>query len=240
MLENIRRGIDGSYWIPRKHPETEAYLDYLHTRIEPLRWMPKHAQLLTLYTGIYKDKICSIIGKGPSLDYLTLAQLMKFDGPILCLNESIHQVLKTGVSQDRLYVVQLDSQLEETCSPGTDKIPIFLSPRCANLYLSGHNPIVIDPQQLLLDDGCLSGQFAIKLARTMGCTGACMFSFDGCLRHDYGYAKCIGYPSSKGGIPTRFRAHKSLLREAAGKQFPLQWITPREGGKFEHQQALSS
>ncbi len=240
MLENIRRGIDGCFWIPRKHPETEAYLDDLHTRVAPLRWMPKHAQLISLYTGKHKGVICNIIGKGPSLDYLTLAMLMKFDGPIICLNESIHRVLKTGVSIERLYVVQLDSVLQETCSPGTDKIPIFLSQRCSNLYLTGHNSVYIDPQQLLLDSNCLSGQFAIKLARTFGCIGACMISFDGCLKHNFGYAKCIGYPSSRGGIPTRFREHKAMLRESAGKNFPLQWLLPKEGGKYEHILPFSS
>lgn len=240
MLEHIRRGMDGSYWIPRRHEETEAYLDDLYLRVEPLRWMPKHAELITHYKNIHPETIGYIIGKGPSLDELTLAMLIKFNGPILCINESIHKVKTLGVSQDRLYVIQMDSSLEETCSPGTDKIPIFLSTRCANLYQTGHNPVVIDPTQLLLDSNCLSAQFAIKLLRTFGCVGACLVSFDGCLRHSYAYAKCIGYPSSKGGIPTRFREHKAMLRETAGKSFPLQWLTPREEGKYEHVLPLSS
>ncbi len=238
MLEHIRRGIDGSFWIPRKHQETEAYLDDLYTRVEPLKWMPRHAQLITQYTNIYCGQVGYIIGKGPSLDFLTLAMLMNFQGPILCLNESIHKVLTTGVSKQRLYGVQLDSQLQETCSPGPD-VPIFLSTNCANLYMTGHKPVVIDPNQLLLDGNCLSGQYAIKLLRTMGCVGACLVAFDGCLKQNYGYARCIGYPSSKGGVPTRFREHKAMLREAAGKSFPLQWLTPKEGGKYDHVLPLS-
>jgi hypothetical protein len=239
MIEHVRRGMDGSYWIPRRHAETEAYLDSQFERIDTLRWMPKNVALITHYQGIYKDQICNIIGKGPSLDNLTLAMLMKFDGPILCLNESIHKVLTLKPSESRVYVIQMDSTLGETCNPGTDQIPIFLSPRCANLYQQGCNPVVIDPYQFALDSNCLSGQFAIKLARTFGCVGACLFSFDGCLRQNYGYANCIGYPSSKGGIPTRFREHKQMLLQTAGKNFPLQWIIPREGGVYDHTMPLA-
>lgn len=240
MLEHIRRGIDGSYWIPRKHPETEAHLDTLYTRIEPLRWMPTHAELLTHYQGLARGTVAYIIGKGPSLDNLTMAMLMKFDGPIFCLNETIHKVKDLGVSDERLNVVQMDSDLQETCSPGSDRVPIFLSQRCANLYQTGHNPVIVDPMQLLLDENCLSGQFAIKLARTFGCVSACMVAFDGCLKHNFGYAKCIGYSSSRGGVPTRFREHRAMLLESAGKNFPLQWMTPRTGGKYEHVLPLSS
>lgn len=240
MLEHVRRGLDGSYWIPRRHEETEMHLDSLYIRIDTLRWMPRATQLITHYQNIFPNQIAYIIGKGPSLDYLNLEALIKFDGPIFCLNESIHKVLTLGVKQNRLYVVQMDSTLGETCSPGTDKIPIFLSQRCANLYQEGHNPVVIDPHQLLLDSNCLSGQFAIKLARTFGCAGACLVAFDGCLRKDFAYAKCIGYPSSKGGLPVRFRDHKVRLRESAGRSFPLQWMIPLEGGSFEHVLPLST
>jgi hypothetical protein len=223
---NIRKGIDGSFWIPRQDQETEAWLDSQYVRLpNQLRWVDKIPNVLNFFHNIHANKACYIIGKGESLDYI---HKVKFDAvhPIICLNESIHAIEELELPNTTL-VTQLDSTLGETCRP--KKATILLAPRCANLYSDLPNRFVVDPRSFGLDENCLSILYAISLARYMGCTVLKMVSFDGCMNGSIHYGKKIGYPSTRGGSPLRFKEHRPLINEAT-KNIAVEWLLPHNGG----------
>ncbi len=234
---NIRRGLDGSFWIPRSDKETEDYLDGLYVRVKgQLKWVNKIPNILNVFAGTHQGTIACIIGKGVSLDFIKARFFSDPSSPIICINESIHQIEKLGLPNE-LYVTQLDSTLLETCRPTKPDTKMFVGPQCANLYLQGVIKYVVDPASFGLNEGCISAQYAVMLARHMGCLSIEMYCFDGCVENSFNYANCIGYDSGKGGPKIRFASHRSLIKETA-KNVPLTWITPRATGNLSVSEGL--
>ncbi len=224
---NIRRAPNGMYWIPRNDKETEDYLDSKYERVpNQLKWVSKEPSQLKLFQNIHQGEIAYIIGKGQSLDHVTQA-LFDTNGPIICINESIHKIEQLGLSNPT-YCTQLDFELGETCKPKSAKL--IIGPRCSNLYDKSYK-YIIDPILLSLHDSCLSAQYVIQLAKFMGCSCLKLISFDGCLKQSYNYADCIGYSSGKGGPMTRFASHRPLIIETI-RGLPTDWILPEAGGKI--------
>lgn len=218
-----RRGIDGSYWLPRANPEAEAYLDSVYVR-QPnqLKWFPKiDKSISAVYKNTHKGKIAYIVGKGPSLDLLQTKHI-ETDGPIIAINECIH-VVERLFPNSVTYGTQLDNDLGEVCTPKYSKL--FVGNRCANLYNKGVYKLIVDPMSFGLRDSCLSAEYAIMLARHMGCVAVEMYCFDGCVDHVFEYADCIGHDSSIGGPPERFASHKQIILDCARK-YPLSWVIP--------------
>jgi len=69
----VRHHADGTLWIPRPDPETEAHLDGQYVRWRPgeLRWVTTASDRLDwtdLLNGAHHGRRCVLVGKGPSLD----------------------------------------------------------------------------------------------------------------------------------------------------------------------------
>jgi len=225
----VRQGSDGSYWIPRKDKETEDWLDSQFIRVDQqLKWRNRLPDMSGFFHNCHKDGKVAIIGKGPTLDLLTPETLQGYDC-IFALNEAVLKIESLDM-ETPLYGTQLDHSLGETCRPSKMSTKLFCGPRCANLYDRDVTKIVIDPAQFGLPESCLSAVYAISLARHMGCTRADLYGFDGCLKSNYNYARCVGYPSTKGGSPLRFAAHRRVIEEAA-KNISLDWIQIKGEGK---------
>ncbi len=230
MLLNIRRGVDGSFWIPRRHKETEDYLDANYIRLKnELKWVGKIPNTANLFKNIYEHQTGYIIGKGPSLDDIK-TEYFETEGPVFCINESIHAIEILDINNP-IYGTQLDSELKETCKPSKATTKLFVGPRCGNLYDKETYKIIIDPQTFGLYSGCISAEFAIAIARLMGVSNLVFMGFDGCVDGDFDYAPSIGYSSIKFGNNIRFASHRKIILDAT-KMMPITWINAR-GQKVE-------
>lgn len=223
----IRKGMDGSFWIARSCSETEAYMDAIYRRApNQLKWFSKKTDVVSGFKNLYLDNVAYIVGKGPSLDLIRANCFTEPSAPILCINESVLTIEKLSVLND-VFGTQLDNEIEESCKPTKLSTKMFLGPMCANLYLDGVYRYDVDPASFGLGD-CISAQYAIMIARHMGCTRLELFCFDSCTTGALDYAKCVGYDSAKGGPKNRFLEHKEKILQTANKM-PLTWVTPRAG-----------
>jgi hypothetical protein len=186
-----------------------------------LKWLNRLPHMAGFFHNCHENGRIAIIGKGPTLDLLTAEMLRGYDC-IFALNEAVLKIESLNM-ETPLYGTQLDHGLGETCRPVNMVTKLFCGPRCANLYEKDVTKIMIDPAYFGLPENCLSAVYAVSIARHMGCTRADLYGFDGCLKINYNYAKCVGYLSTKGGSPLRFVAHRKLIEEAA-KNISLDWI----------------
>lgn len=219
---HIRRGIDGSYWIPRSDEATEAYLNANYVKLpNQLKWIGKIPSVMNLYKNIHKGQTGYIVGKGLSLDNVKNSYFAN-EGPVIALNEAIHKIEDLNLVNP-IYGTQLDEQLQETCKPAKPTTKLFVGPLCERFYDKDTYKIIIDPQSLGLRTGCLSVEFAIMLHRYFGCGNLVFIAFDGCLSNEFDYANCIGYNSSLRGNRTRFASHKGIILEAT-RNINIAWV----------------
>lgn len=222
----VRTASDGTFWISRSDKDTEDYLDSIYNRLpNQLKWRNIKIEMSSfVFKNLYVEQAAYIVGKGPSLDNISEKCFRDPRAPIICINESIHIIEKLDLLND-IFVTQLDHELEETCRPIKPTTKMFTGPMCANLYKEGVYRYVVDPAMFGLID-CISAEYAIMLARHMGCISIELFCFDSCLNKSLDYAKCIGYDSAKGGPKDRFLSHKDRIIQIANK-VPLVWNLPR-------------
>lgn len=224
----IRRETDGTYVLSRRHHAAETYLDEHCIRMKgELRWRPKgvvRSELETL-VPLFKDKTCYIVGKGPSLDKISVFDFPDPTCPILALNEAIHKIETLGLLNP-LYVLVKDSSLKERCRPKVAKV---LATR-HNINWQGESQVyVFDPKDYKLPSNCLSVLAAIAVAKRLGAAKFAMVSFDACVNKDTGYADCISAESKEGGDPGRFLNHRPrIMKLLTG--YSTKWITPGSPG----------
>ncbi len=219
---NIRKGFDGSLWIPRQDQETEAYLDANYTRIPgALRWIENSPASFNLALNKYEGQTCYIVGKGPSLDLLSDKHIIE-PGIVIGINEAIFRV-EYVISNHKLYGIQFDP-------PTTSRMPksqmiLSRTNKLLPRYKDLEDTIVFDQQGVGLGGGSITAQMAIFMARHFGCNKVYMVCFDGALGGICEYAKCTGTEARLGGAVTRFKKHKSLILDSA-KHIPLRWLLP--------------
>jgi len=222
---NIRRLADNSFFLARRHPDAERYLDKHYVRVpNELRWYPKHNDSIPLdaLKHYFKDQECYIVGKGPSLDFLTEKDFKNPDAPVIAINEAVHKVESLNIP-NKIFAIQQDSWLKTTCLP--DHSEILLCHTCAHHYEHIKNKYVFFPQELGIPKANLTVIYALALAKKFGTTGYYLISFDACVNAEIEYAKCIGYDPSKGGDPTRFLDHKKAI-VAHLNGLKAEWIIP--------------
>lgn len=216
---------DGSYYLPRRNKEVEEYLNNTCTKVHnELRWWPhpKGCNPITDLDDIFENKECYIIGKGPSLDFLTLADMPIKDAPILCINETIHKV-ETLNPPNPVFILQQDAWLKNKCLPkyGT----MIIARTCMSQYEHVKNKYIFAPEEIGLYKANITVIFAIAIAKRAGTTKFNLISFDAATHSNVDYANCIGYSPIKGGQPSRFLGHRIIiLKNTVG--YEVNWITP--------------
>jgi len=213
----------GEYWIVRPHREAEKFLDEHACRVPgQLKWVPKFLsdrRIGELHSK-FTDKVCQIVGKGPSLDFLRKEHFT--DGPIIALNEAIHAVEELQLDND-IHALQQDAKLRATCLP--KRSPIFVETKAANYYGDIESAFLFQNSSLGLNPNSLSVTAAIAIAKTLGTSGFRLLCFDACVNQQTTYAKRIGYKSTWGGLPERFFGHRAKI---LGQAHPLnvEWVIP--------------
>lgn len=222
----IRIHRDGSLWLAKSHKKTEAYLDKMYCRVKgEMRWFPRIADTrMPELENKYPGKMVYIIGKGPSLDYLT-TEMIPEDIIVIALNESIHKVESLDFPND-LYVVQQDVGLKETCRPRRGAL--LLSYRCRGFYSDFPNRYLYHAVNFSLNYSALSVLVGIEISKYMGIEKFVFCCFDACVTKDTGYAKSIGYEPTRGGDPNRFLGHRNRILKQCGNH-ELTWLVPAPG-----------
>jgi len=220
----LREAPDGTIYISRHDKDAIAWLDkHAHRLKNQLRWIPIYGEKLELEAlrEIFEGKVCQIVGKGPSLDYLRADHFD--DGPIIALNEAALQV-ETLELPNKLFCLQQDAKLRDTCY--CKSATMLISNKAANFYAKYDGVFVFDSRQYNLPLNSLSVSAAIAIARSLGATGFAMMCFDACVTGHLTYAKCIKYDVTWGGSPDRFRTHRRKIeKHLVG--MPRAWVIPK-------------
>jgi len=227
---------DGSFWIPRRNPKLERYLNAHCIKIQDRNYFPKlvgksHVEVLR---DRHKGKVAYIVGKGPSLDLLTPGYFTH-DGPVICINDSIQHLPDLG-GRDK-YVIQCDRNMEENCWPKDPATTLILHYRNKGLYEGYPNKMFFHQKEFDPGMSGPGGAIGVEVAKLMGCTHIVMLCFDACVNKKVAYAKCVGYESNRWGMkPDRFLAHRQRIdRQFKGTSH--EWVIP--GAQSSHESSAS-
>ena len=227
VIDNARIRLDvhtGSYWLVRPNRHAEKWLDENCDRVPgELRWTTKFNtdNRVDEFRPAFNGKVCSIVGKGPSLDYLRKEHFNP-DDPIIALNEAIRVVESLELTND-VFGLQQDAKLRATCLP--KRAPIFVETKAANYYGIHERAYIFQNSELGLSRSALSVSAAVMLAKLLGARGFKLYCFDACVNKQLTYAKCIGYKSTWGGAPNRFLGHRGKIEKRTGDA-PIEWVIP--------------
>ena len=205
--KEVRFAANGLMFMVRNKRDAVEYMDKHFQRVtNELKWYPKiEATDFKKFKEKYKNKICNIIGKGSSLDLLTQ---IDNDGPIICLNESIHYIEGLGL-KNPIYCVQQDTRLQGSCEPKEGFL--FVNALAKRFYKDFDNKYIYVAGSLGLKDTSLSVCVAIEIGKIFGCKEFKLYAFDACTNKTLNYAKAIGYDSKKYGDPSRFLSHHEII-----------------------------
>ena len=205
----VRTANNGMYYMIRNDATVEEYMDCHFQRVKnELKWYAKIEKTdFKKFIDKYKNKVCNIIGKGPSLDLITQ---IDNDGPIICINEAIHIVEKLNLKND-IYCVQQDTRLAGTCKPETGTL--FINSIAKKYYEDIDNKYIYAPESLKLRSTSLSALISIEIGKLFGCNSFELYAFDASMTMDTRYARSIGYRPKKHGDPKRFLRHRAMIEK---------------------------
>jgi len=213
----VRRYANGSFGIMRKNKQIEEMLDAQFNRCKnELRWVPKIEDLedFAKLKPIFEDKTCYIIGKGPSLNYLSEKHFK--DGPIIAINEAIHKVETINVSNP-LYMIQQDTSLKDGCRPKF--ATVIIASTAASWYADYKRKIVFSRNNLGIPVGVTS-EYAVSIAVTLGVKRIEFLCFDAVVNGNTEYADIVPYLSNRGGPLTRFKDNgEKMLKHLKGTPY---------------------
>ena len=168
-----------------------------------------------------------VVGKGPSLDALTVADFPDATAPVLAVNEAIHAIERLGLPNP-LFCVQQDAGLNETCRP---KAATWLL--SAQAWKTGkgdtcQHAIKYTPAEFGLLSKTLTSAVAMRLARLAGIRDITMLAFDAHFSGNCDYATAIGHePVNKN---KRFIKFAQMLDGFMAQQsgVKLTWQPPKD------------
>ena len=209
----IRKNKDGSLWIAKDDPKTEAYMDKNFIRVrKELLWLPKTTNKnLEVFKNKHKDQTIYIIGKGPSLDNID-----RLPGVSICVNESVTKFRKNNHA---MYGIFQDVEIAEDCVPCDQDIPIFTNTRCQNVLINYPNKYIYDPRAWGYGSTTLTTIIAIKIAQYMGAKTIELVAYDAITNGNLDYAKFIDKDPADGGNVNRFLRHKTEYESAGSVVF---------------------
>ncbi len=226
--QRIIRHDNGSFSLPRGNASVEAKLDLECSRVHPNEktWYPL-TQLggdISTLTELFEGLGCYIVGKGPSLDNLSISNFENVSWPIIALNEAIHKVEELKLLNP-VFLLQQDFGLKRTCIP--KKARVFVSRRAHCYFEDKLSVFVYQPEKYGLRIDSLSVVCAITIAKSLGTNQFQLISFDACIKgkEALAYAECVGYESKIHGDPERFLGHLEKINTAVHGS-PLEFVLP--------------
>lgn len=209
---------------PSKEVINELNKVYLHVRdyiwmLQPT-WDDNWLDLIS----IVKGGTVGIVGKGPSLDYLSVNDLGD-DAAVIGINEAIHKI-ETLHAGRPTYLMQQDGRLKGTCGPA--HAHRILSATAAYHYPHDGRTLLFQPAYFGGDSSTLTAVCAIRMAAKFGAKALRLYAFDACTTGNTHYAKCVGYnPDKWGEADSRFLKHRAEIDKAISvSKLPVTFITP--------------
>jgi hypothetical protein len=202
--QRVREYPDNTFGIGRNNREAVAYLDHRFRRAGKLRWERPMIEGSTLDSMGIGGKV-AIVGKGPSLDTISIAELKVYD-TVIFVNDSwkrFHGHL------DNMIICQIDTGFGHENAVA----PMIVSQ--VNAAEFRDIPHAVHTRSTF-KDGKISAAVAINTAKEAGAKSIDLYAFDAVTKGNVDYANSIGYNATKGGDPARFYRHKSMILKALG------------------------
>lgn len=199
---------NGTVFIPRPNQIIEKYMDELHVRIGNLQWQLNEveSQPIDDLRPLIKDKICYIIGKGPSLDYICKHHLHK-DSCVICINDSVKKMVQLDLDIP-IIVIQQDSWLVDKCWFENTHLVVSIE---ASVNYVDKDFYIFKPYYFGIAEKQITVTWGIQLSKVFGAKRLIMLAFDAMLEGNCDYADCIGYKSSEYSNSNRFLQHKARI-----------------------------
>jgi hypothetical protein len=212
----LKRAIDGSYFLLRHNDKIISEMNKKHGKPEggELRWFPKDqgSHPITDLDNDYGGETCYIVGKGPSLNYITKEHFKAYC-PVICLNESIHTIEKLNLDNP-VFVLTQDHELKDSCRPLYSTM--LISENLLYWYHDYTNKYVFEFKSKL------SVLQAIEIGEEVfGCKDFKLLAFDATTDGVTEYAKGITN-HRKDPQNLRFLKHKELI--AKSTKLPIAYV----------------
>lgn len=224
--QRVRIYPDGSFGVPRKPDDASIqHLDTLFVRVDDFRWKYPIAgrKLYKELKSLIDGREMTLVGKGPSLDNLSVADFPDPTSVVLAINDSIHTVAKLKLPNP-VFAIQQDAALRGRCKP--EQGGIIVSSHAASYYEDFEPKYIYAPYHLDSSPNTLTVVVGIRIGLELGATRFRLIAFDSCVTRDCGYAKVIGYsPEAGKQSALRFLGHRQLIQNAL-KSAPHRWVLP--------------
>lgn len=225
----------GKFTLPNRNVKHETYLNENYIQAtEPRAWYldmpaensPVLNNPIVSLGPIFRNRVVSIVGKGPSLDHLKSTHFTNPHGPVFAINEAVHKVEGLGI-KNQIILLQQDFGLGSTCTPSFESTIPMISIVAEGCTKGIKNRFIYNPHEYQNTRHTLSVLVAISIAKQYGAVGFRLYCFDACVSGNTGYASVIGYEPTKGGNPKRFLSHRKRI-DLATEGYQVEWIIPTE------------
>jgi hypothetical protein len=169
---------------------------------------------------------CYIIGKGPSLDYLTEYDLDP-SYPKICINQAIHYV--EDYYDDHIYAAQLDVlKINESC--WSTKGSMLLGIYSGRLYNSHPKKYIITPDLINHETRVdFTVGFAAKISQFWGCSKQIFVSCDASAIGEWGYPKQLQHLPDNMKYNKRFFTQRAIIERICNNH---EFYTPKMWSKM--------
>jgi uncharacterized Rossmann fold enzyme len=181
-------------------------------------------------SSIFRGKNVYIVGKGPSLQYLTADFFEDKDSPIMCVNEAV-SIVERLKPENPVIGVRQDADLKDSCIPTLPETKMFVSPQAQIYYRN-----VIEQTYIYMYNAfkplkrhSITAACAIHFAKWLGAKSFTMVCFDAYHDQICGYADCIHDIAVKKRPNNNAKRFIKFAKELEGthlKDTPHDWKRP--------------
>lgn len=196
------------------------------THIDFIDCTPAGRQVVALFEGLCsKGEHGYLVGKGPSLDGLTVRDFPDEQAPIVAINEAIHAVERLRL-KNPLICLQQDASLALSCRPKESYW--FLSAQAWAKSRGDDYPRAVKffPKDFGYSARTITAAVGMRLLGLAGIRQITMLAFDAFFSAECGYANSVG--SAPGKNPARFIQFAKYLDGVHRQQngVRLTWVPP--------------
>lgn len=177
----------------------------------------------------YAGKICTIVGKGPSVEFLSSDDFGKETGPVIGIRQAANAAIRfCGIRP--LFGLELNQQNEgNVFSPLAIRSGTILAgPDTGTLFDETENAYRLDWNDIgPKAEWRYSVQVAMRLAKWWGCRKMVLIGFDASTHEGLGFFKGVKHEDSKYGDPARYLKQKQrFIDELIGMGLEFEFRTP--------------
>lgn len=225
----VARRYSKDLWLNDKWPKAKRKFQWLIDKFEPPTWNINNN--INKLEGIYKDKVCYIIGDGKSKEFLD-ESYFDSDSPIITINMALDRVEELDL-KNPIYSMQKDKGLLKP-----KKATLLLHEYESKEDFPDYKPKYIFDRKTLLPEGThvkysFSAICALQVAKLFGCNKFKLICFDSC---------------TNGYIDAKDRKHYHMYERQCirmkdfikNNNMEVEWITPSPKSMIVTQEMIDS